>query len=386
MTAHPPPDADTLASALAGRYAGRWARRVVRRAEGDGVPAPWFVDGFAGADLQRAALRSVSIQPAAVAAVQALDAATDGGARVVLVEEDPGLVARLVEELHAPGAGARVRMTADPATAAPGDVTIVEAPFAAVAARLAERIGDEPALVRLAPLTARVLPWPALQAVAALGSTDLLFRVPHEDFAKQARFTGPLADLPPHLRRVVEGCSAMLADSRHGWIAAWREAARGGGPDAALGAMVDRLHDLLIDAGDERHVHISRIEGAPGPVHLLLSTPDPGRTLESDDGDDDDAFLDDVTADDVTADDPAADDPAADDLPVLAEPSAAEDQTPEEPASPTEPPVMLDLFAAPDAPDQDASVPAKRRAAAPRQRKPRTPSSDVLGLFDEPEE
>lgn len=410
VTAHPSPDADTLACALAGRYAARWARTVVPAEEGGTPAAPWFVDGFAGADLQRAALRSASIVPAAVAAVRALDAATAGG-RIVLVEEDPGLVARLAEELHGIGAGARVRMTADPASAAPGEVALVEAPFAAVAARLAERIGDEPALVRLAPLTARGLPWAALRAVAALPSTDLLLRFPHEDFAKQARFTGPLADLPPHLRRVVEGCSAMLADPRHGWIAAWREAERGGGPDAALAAMVDRLQALLSDIDDERYIHLSRVEGEPVAVHLLLSTPDPARTLEPGDGDAHDASVDDDTADDRIVDDhtaddlavddlaaedhtaedhlvddPAADDLAAEDLPIPTGSSSPEDLTPEAPSPPIEPPVMLDLFAAPDAPDQDAAVPSKRRAAAPRQRKPRPPAPGELGLFDEPEE
>jgi hypothetical protein len=428
VTAHPPPAADSLACALAGRYAARWARSVVPTEEAGAPAAPWFVDGFAGADLQRAALRSAPIEPAAVAAVRALDAAADGGARMVLVEEDPGLVARLVEELHGVGAGARVRMTADPASAAPGEIALVEAPFAAVATHLAERIGDEPALVRLAPLTARGLPWPALRAVAALPSTDLLLRVPHEDFAKQARFTGPLADLPPHLRRVVEGCSAMLADPRHGWIVAWREAERGGGPDAALAAMVDRLRALLSDVDDERSIHLSRVEGEPAAVHLLLSTPDPARTLEPDDddahdaavadvaaddriaddralddlaADDDDLAMDDLSTDDLAAvdlatgdhtaedpivDDPALDDLAADDLPIPAGSSSPEDLTPEAPSSPIEPPVMLDLFATPDAPDQDAAVPSKRRAAAPRQRKPRTPAPGELGLFDEPEE
>jgi hypothetical protein len=383
VTAHPPPDADTLACALAGRYAGRWARSAARLA--DGAAAPWFVDGFAGADLQRAALRSVSAQPAAVAALQALDAAAEG-ARIVLVEEDPGLVVRLVEELHGVGAGARVRVAADPAAAAPGEIALVEAPFAAVAARLAEAIGGAPALVRLAPLTARTLPWPALQAVAALPATDVLLRFPHEDFAKQARFTGPLADLPPHLRRLVEGCSALLGDARHGWIARWRAAERDGGADAALGAMVDRLHDMLMDVDDPRYVHTSRVDGAPAPVHLLLSTADPKRTLDLDDDSDEDDIPvhDGVVVDVVTGQDVAGD--AVTEDPPIPEPSLLEDQTPQEPPTPIEPPATLDLFAALEELDQESAVPSRRRPATPRQRKPRTPAAEEPDLFDEPEE
>lgn len=374
MTTRPPPDADTLASALAARYAGRWARAVV--ADGDGA-APWFVDGFAGADLQRAALRSASAESAAVAAVRAIDAAADSTARIVLVEEDPGLVVRLVEDLHGIGAGARVRMAADPATAEPGDVTVVEAPFAAVATRLAERIGGEPALVRLAPLAARALPWPALQAVASLPATDVLLRFPGEDFAKQARFAGPLADLPPHLRRVVEGCSALLGDPRHGWIAGWREAQRAGGLDAALAAMVDRLHDLLVDAGDDRRVRLSRVDGGPAPVHHLFSPADPDRTLEPDADDAEDATVDTVPADVDTA--------VWDDPPSAGEPPL-DLQTPDEPSTPTEPPATLDLFAGADEAEPDPAAPTRRRASAPRPRKPRAAAPDELRLFDDPEE
>ena len=133
---------------------------------------------------------------------------------------------------------------------------------------------------------------------------------------------------------------------------------------------------MLVDAGDERRVHLSRVEGAPAAVHLILSTPDPHRTLDGDDGD----------AEPATVDAGLPDDVAEDDLPIPAE-RPLDDLTPDQPATPTEPPAMLDLFADADAREHEPAAPAKRRAGAPRPRKPRTPAPGELGLFDdEPEE
>jgi hypothetical protein len=277
VTAASASDAEALSCATVARYAGRWARSVARPASADEdrpePPAPWFVDGFAGADLQRAALRGATIQPAALLAVQALDEAAGGRARIVLLDEDPGLIARLGEALDDIGAGERVRVSPDPSGAEPGEILLVEASFASHAHRLAQRIGDEPALVRLAPLAARTLPWSALEPIVDLGGTDVLLRFPREDFEKQARFTGPLADLPPHLRRVVEGCSQFLSDERHGWLLPWRQAQRASGPDAALATVIERMQALLATTGGERITHTLRIDGKTGSVHLLLSTP-----------------------------------------------------------------------------------------------------------------
>lgn len=284
MTAASASDPQALACALAARYAGRWARSVARAGSGDDdaadAIAPWFIDGFAGADLQRAALRGITIKPAATLAVQALDEAAAGRARIVLIEEDPGLIARLGEELEGIGAGDRVRASSDPASAEPGEIVLVEAAFASHAHRLAAGIGGGPALVRLAPLAARTLPWTALQPFASLHSADVLLRLPREDFEKQARFTSPLADLPPHVRRVVEGCSQFLGDARHGWLLAWRQAQRSGGPDAAVTAVIERMQALLASADAERFTPTLRIEGKGEPVHLLLSTPHAGHPLE----------------------------------------------------------------------------------------------------------
>lgn len=285
MTAAPASDAEALSCATAARYASRWALAVARPVDDDDrpdPPAPWFIDGFAGADLQRAALRGATVRPAAILAVQVLDDAIDGNARIVLIEEDPGLIARLHEMLDGIGVGGRVRISSDPATAEPGEILLVESAFTSHAHRLAQRIGDEPALVRLAPLAARGLPWTALEPIASLASADVLLRFPVEDFEKQARFTGPLADLPPHLRRVVEGCSNFLGDARYAWLMAWREAQRTAGPDAALATAVERMQALLASVGEDRLTPALHVAGRTESVHLLLSTPHAEHSAELD--------------------------------------------------------------------------------------------------------
>ncbi len=250
-----------------------------RADDGADAPAPWLVDGFAGADLQRAAIRGVSVQPPAAAFVRAAAEALGGAARVVLVEEDPVLLGRLEDDLRR--AGADPRRATTPADAAPGEIVLVEASFASVASRLAAEVADAPALVRLAPLSARTLPWSVMELLADLSGADVLIRFPQEDFARAGKFGGPLADFPPHLRRVVEGCSAFFADERHGWLLAWREAARVGGDEAALAGAVERLRAMLGNGGEERMARAARLEGAGGAgVHVLLSTPHPEHALE----------------------------------------------------------------------------------------------------------
>lgn len=428
VTSRSSPDAETLSCAIVGRYAGRWAQGLARP-EGGAPSALWFVDGFAGADLQRAAMRGASVQPPAVAAIQALPQT----ARIVLVEEDPGLISRLCDDLDGIDAIERIRVTADPASTEPGEIALVEAPFARVATPLASGIGDDPALVRLAPLAARTLPWAAVEPLIDLAATDVLLRVPLEDFAKQARFNGPLADLPPHIRRVVEGCSALLSDPRHGWITAWRQAQRAGGMDAALSAIVARMQALLGGTDEERTAHALAAEGAGGPVHLLLSTPfaahaeelaasvsdgaaaKPKRSTASktaapaeespvsepppaaaEPADDDDVAAKPKRAGrkakapdaPVTGETPAIEDTPAP-LPAAAEPittpdpaaAPAETPPPQDDPEVEAPAEVLDLFAGTPEPQPEPRSPR----AAPRPRKTVEPVAEELGLFDEPE-
>jgi hypothetical protein len=373
VTAAPASDAEALSCATAGRYAGRWARSLARPADEDrpDPPSPWFVDGFAGADLQRAALRGASVQPTAILAVQALDGAAGSRARVVLIEEDPGLIGRLGELLDGIGAGGRVRISSDPATAEPGEILLVEAAFASHAHRLAQHIGDEPALLRLAPLAARALPWSAVEPMMDLGAADVLLRFPREDFEKQARFTGPLADLPPHLRRVVEGCSNFLGDARHGWLIAWREAQRSAGPAAALATAIERMQALLASGGNERFTHVLPVVGKTESVHLLLSTPRADHAQELD------GALSDGAAKPKSASKRKSGAPAK-----PAAPAAAEAVSPTEPPSadlpPSDaPPVAEEPIAEPAAepplPDAPAALVAPADSAADPQ--PDVPSS-----------
>lgn len=329
VTAPRPADLETLSCAIAGGYAGRWARALSPGPAEDEaeLPAAWFVDGLAGADLQRAALRGRPVEAGAVAAIRVMADAV-GGVRVVLADEDPGLLARLEGELQRIGAGDRVRRTGDPASVRPGEIALVESAFAALAPTLASALADAPALVRLSPLSARALPWTALEPFAALPDADLLLRFPAEDFHKQARITGPLADFPPHLRRVVEGCSAMLSDVRHGWLVAWREAVRREGVDAALDGVVDRHRTLIAGAGAEgKAVRAQRLEGGAESIHLLLATPHPAHVLE----------LNGAIAD-------GGGDPA----PSIA-PMGEPEPQPEDP-----PPAVLDLFPVPPPPPEPA--------------------------------
>ncbi|HYR10154.1 MAG TPA: hypothetical protein VEQ60_20440, partial [Longimicrobium sp.] len=270
-------------------------------------------------------------------------------ARVVLLEEDPGLIARLGAALDDIGAGERVRASSDPAGAEPGEIVLVEGSFASHAHRLAQRIGDETALVRLAPLAARTLPWSALEPIVDLGGTDVLLRFPREDFEKQARFTGPLADLPPHLRRVVEGCSHFLSDERHGWLLPWRQAQRASGPDAALTTAIERMQAVLATTGDERVTHTLRVDGKTETVHLLLSTPFAEHPAE----------LDGALADGTASRPKPASRRKAAASPKADPPAAAPVAVVEEPLAETPPPD------APPAPEQPATEPAITASGEP---------------------
>lgn len=283
MTASASPDPELLSCAIAGGYAGRWARAQVRRGEPGGEalepPFAWFVDAFAGADLQRAALRGAMVEAGGLAAVRAMADSGDR-IRIVLADEDPGLLVRLEDELDRLGAGGRVRRTRDVASIQSGEIGLVESSFAALSAGLVDAMGDSAALVRLAPLSARALPWTALQPIASRDDTELLLRFPAEDFHKQARVTGPIADFPPNIRRLVEGCSALLGDGRHGWLSAWRDAVRRDGMDAALDAVVDRYRELIVGAGEGRVVRAQRLGSRADSIHLLLATSNPAHVLE----------------------------------------------------------------------------------------------------------
>ncbi|MFL5541858.1 MAG: hypothetical protein ACJ8J0_22920, partial [Longimicrobiaceae bacterium] len=203
MTTTPPPYPEAalravLAAALAA-WAGRSAADDVRSA--GGAPRRLYVDAFAGAELQFGT--GVGREPGeptrADAAVRALDGACAGPAPrpvALFVEEDPAHLQRIYGELEDAIGGERLRATRDFASLGEGEASLVEAPFASVAAEVARFASGADSFFWLAPATARALPWEALGALLAVPGATLLVRFPHADFEKQARHAGPLADLP----------------------------------------------------------------------------------------------------------------------------------------------------------------------------------------------
>lgn len=272
MTAATPPFPEAaLRAVLAGAVAA-WSRGDAASA-GD-EPRRWYVDAFAGAEFQfgTGVARDAGDESRAAAALRALDER----ATAVLVEEDPAHLTRLYGELEDAVGGERLRATRDLALLAPGEVSLAEAPFAAVAGDLSRIATGARPFVFLAPPAARALPWDALRPLAALAQATLLIRIPFSDFEKQARYDTPVADLPGFARRIVEGCSAMLGDAQHAWLPAWRAAAASGGIAAAMDGVLERFAARLEDTARGRGVKPLVLETPEGaPAYLFLVTADP---------------------------------------------------------------------------------------------------------------
>ena len=277
--ATPPFPEAALRALLAGTVAA-WARAL--SSAGD-EPRGVYVDAFAGAEFAfGTGVRRDAAEPTrAGTALRALDEGCAGLAppAAAFVEEDPAHLQRVYAELEDTAGGERLRATRDLASLAPGEASLVEADFASVAADVARFAGDGPAFVFLAPAAARALPWTALRALAANPAATLLIRIPHADFEKQSRHTGPLADLPGFARRIVEGCSAMLDDAKHAWLPAWR-ADQQAGFAAAMEGVLGRFRALLATVAGDRVVEpliLTSDDGAP--AYLFLMTPEPAVAL-----------------------------------------------------------------------------------------------------------
>jgi len=338
----PPFPEAALRAALTAAVAA-WAAREGGNAGGE--PRRVYVDAFAGAELQFGVgvLRDAAEPTRAEAALRALDAACAGPAPrpvALFVEEDPAHLQRIYADLE-DAAGERLRATRDFASLAPGDASLVEAPFAAVAADVARLATGARAFVWLAPASARALPWEALRPLVALPDATLLIRLPHVDFEKQSAHTGPLADLPAFARRIVEGCSAFLGDAKHAWLPAWRAA-----PAEGLPLVLARFQALLESAAGSRPVRPITLEEDGARAWLFL----------------------------VGAEVPveAAPEPEVAVVEEIEEPAAIVDEPPAQPEPPTS--EVLDLF-----PEIVATPPPPRAPTAPKQRRPK-PEPDP-GLF-----
>jgi hypothetical protein len=269
-------------------FAGAWARdalRTVNHADDDDPGAPRriaYLDAFAGAEYAFGVGDPGRQGPSrAVAGARAVLEAAPEHAVAVLVEEDPALLARFRAELEASGWGARIRATDDPSVLAPGEIALVEADFRNVADVLLAFAEPTRALLWMAPPSARRLPWTLVEAVLGDPATDLLLRFPAADYEKQGKFTGPLADLPPFARRIVEGCSALLGDAKSEWVVRWRAAERESGVERALEGVVERFRGRLEGAADARVLKAARVAAADDavPAHLFLAASEPAAAL-----------------------------------------------------------------------------------------------------------
>ncbi len=274
-----PPAPDAALHPVLAAFAGAWARDAARAPEDDAGARIVYVDAYAGAEYSFAVGDPGRQGPSrAVAAVRAVLDAAPGLASAVLVEEDPALLARFRGELEGLGWGDRVRDAADPA---PGEVGLVEADFRNVADVLLAFPESARALLWMAPPSARRLPWTLIEAVLGDPGIDLLLRFPHADFEKQGKFSGPLADLPPFARRIVEGCSSLLGDARHEWVFGWRAAEREGGAGRALEGVLERFRARLEKAAEGRVLKGARVASGEDAVaaHLFLVSSEPDAAL-----------------------------------------------------------------------------------------------------------
>jgi hypothetical protein len=223
-----------------------------------------------------------------LSAIHALDAClVQAGRRgraarvnVVLVENDPVGVDRLVAALVGAGLEARVRQTRDLDALLPGEIAVVHGEFAHVAPELVRFTAVScRALYLLDPPTPAMLPLQVVRLIADPAGTDALIRFPADGLRKQAQFRNvPLADLPTYARRIVEGYSLLLGDPRYGWVAAWRETERTLGEAAAETRVQEQYRDRLAAVNPQTVVKTIRLSppaDAAATGELFLLTQDP---------------------------------------------------------------------------------------------------------------
>jgi hypothetical protein len=284
LSINPPPFPEAALRGLLGAVAGSWLgeSRAAEASAGD-EPPRFYVDGFAGAEFRFgtgvARGEGCVTRASEVVAVLGLHQPPAADAPALLfADEDPAHLQRIYCSLEEQVGGERVRSGEAPPPLLAGEVALVESPFVPLAAELARRTAQGESFVWLAPPAARELPWDALLPFLRQPRTTLLLRLPHSDFLKQARHTSPLADLPGFARRMVEGCSALLGDPRHSWLASWR--ADAAPAEESLGRVAASLAERLRSACGERLVRPVRLSTREGAcVWLFLITPHPAVAL-----------------------------------------------------------------------------------------------------------
>jgi hypothetical protein len=251
-------------------FVGEWVRAA---AAFPGREAVRYVDAFGGAEFTFGQPARSGKRSAAAAL-----AAAESGAVAVLIEEDPGLVTRLRGALCDLGAVERLHPVLEDAPA--GSIVLLQADFLDVVDALAAAAPETAILIWMAPTSARRLPWRVLSALLEDPSLEMLLRFPASDFLKQDSRRDPLADLPSFTRRVVDGCSALLGDGRHEWLARWRRESATLGPSVALDAVTDRFSAQLGAAcGDRLLKRLDVGADPPQPLYLVTSAPEAALAL-----------------------------------------------------------------------------------------------------------
>lgn len=228
-----PPPARQL-TAVGAAFAERWALtarppsppvEAPDDAEDAPAAAPFvYLDGFAGEDLRRGGAEADGRALNTLRALERTLAARPGATlAAVLVEEDPTVAARLAAALRADGVDVRLG-DAPPDALTPGARWVVRGAFCDHAEALSRLTGSAAVLTVLMPGAARQMPVAAAAPLLAR-TGDALVRIPTVDFLRLAETRGPLADLPPHLRRTLDGCAALLGEPAGTWLPALRIAA-----------------------------------------------------------------------------------------------------------------------------------------------------------------
>ena len=298
-TAAPAAFPDAALREVLARLAAEWARASARRARVSGEDEGpdegseggeaeearperrrrVYVDAFAGAEFAFGA--GVGREPGEETRAAAVARALAEGPRAAMVflDEDPAHLARLDRELEPLAQAGRVRRAHQIADVAPGDILLVEADFREAAEDVLRLADGADVLLWAAPAVARGLPWDVLAPFVGRDGVDVLFRVPAADFEKQARHTTPVADLPAFVKRIVEGCSALLGDPKHAWLAAWRADQREGGPERAMEGALGRFRARFEGAAGDRIVKPASLVAGGAAAHLFLVTADPALAL-----------------------------------------------------------------------------------------------------------
>jgi hypothetical protein len=231
-----------------------------------------LVDAFAGADYPGDAGGAPGVMGAAAKLLRMEPARAL--ARVLMVEEDPAKVAWLGETLARLFPGEAPRRAGE----ALGALNLCEGLPEGVETLSGALEGSRDALVVLDPPAAGNLPLALVRGWLASPGTDLALRFPAADLRRLGRYPGvPVADLPLHLKRTVEGLSRFLGDARHGWLHAWTRSLEGG-VEGAIETMARSYARRLGEAGGAL---VRRVDLPDGEAvdHFFLVTRRAARAL-----------------------------------------------------------------------------------------------------------